>query len=375
MPWPRRSSGPSAADRRRAPPRSRASRAPSPRSRRPSGFPILAEPTSQLRFGRHDRRLVVAAYDVIAAGRARGARRPTSSCASATCRRASRCAPGSRGAGGRPDRRSTRRGAGTSRRGSAGAIVARRRGLRSRSRWPSAPSAGDRGVARRLGRGGGGAPRRRSTRSLGRGRRRSTSPRSTAPSAACFGDGEQRPARLEHAGPRRRGVPARRRCATCGFFSNRGANGIDGLVSTAARHRARARPARPGSCSATSPLAHDLGGLAALAAARAARCGSSSSTTAAAGSSTSSRRPGRSSPTASSACSRRPGRSTSSACAASSASPTCRSTSVERPRPRARRARGTRARPRPASSAAPSNVELHRRIVERTRRGGPVAGA
>ena len=36
-----------------------------------SGFPILAEPTSQLRFGGHDRLLVVAAYDLDRPRRAR----------------------------------------------------------------------------------------------------------------------------------------------------------------------------------------------------------------------------------------------------------------------------------------------------------------
>ena len=37
----------------------------SPRSPSVPGFPILADPTSQLRFGPHDRSAVVTAYDLI----------------------------------------------------------------------------------------------------------------------------------------------------------------------------------------------------------------------------------------------------------------------------------------------------------------------
>ena len=61
---------------------------------RVSGYPILAEPTSQLRLGPHDRGMVITQYGAIAA-QAPAALTPSSSSASATCRPASRSASGS----------------------------------------------------------------------------------------------------------------------------------------------------------------------------------------------------------------------------------------------------------------------------------------
>ena len=59
-----------------------------------SGYPILAEPTSQLRLGSHDRDLVVWPYDWIARARPLGSS-PSSWSGSETCRPASRFAAGS----------------------------------------------------------------------------------------------------------------------------------------------------------------------------------------------------------------------------------------------------------------------------------------
>ena len=65
-----------------------------------AGFPILAEPTSQLRCGPHDRSHVVTTYDLLLRDEHfRRRSSPTSSCASARCRPASRCATGWRARG------------------------------------------------------------------------------------------------------------------------------------------------------------------------------------------------------------------------------------------------------------------------------------
>ena len=61
-----------------------------------TGFPILAEPTSQLRCGAHDRSGVIAAYDLLLRDEEFAAAVVlTSSSASERCRQASRCGPGS----------------------------------------------------------------------------------------------------------------------------------------------------------------------------------------------------------------------------------------------------------------------------------------
>ena len=103
-----------------------------------AGFPILAEPTSQMRCGparplARDRRLRPAAR---ATSTSATGRPPTWSCASARCRPASRCAPGSPAPA--PTRSSsTRAAAGTSRPGGRRRSCAPTR--------PSSPPAGRRG--------------------------------------------------------------------------------------------------------------------------------------------------------------------------------------------------------------------------------------
>ena len=226
-----------------------------------AGFPILAEPTSQLRCGPHDRSHVVAAYDLLLRDeRFRAAstpdlvlrfgEMPTSKPLRAwLARRAPTRSSSTPAAAGTSRRAARRRSCAPTRPSSP---RAGRRG--SSAATASAPSAGS--TAERAARGGDRRGARRARRADHRAR--------PAPGA------RRRPPRrrprlhgLEHADPRPGGLPARRTERDVLFLSNRGANGIDGLVSSGigAAH-ASGRPTTI--VTGDLGLLHDIGGLAAL---------------------------------------------------------------------------------------------------------------
>ena len=265
----------------------------SPRSPRAAGFPILAEPTSQLRFGPHERSLVIGAYEPIARARPdrlapdlvlRFGEMPT-------------CKPLRQWLADLPDAAQLvvdpRDGWNEPTR-IAGAIVRAEPGAAGRGargeRWPSRrPSDG---LGRRLARRGGRRARRRSP------------PSSTRLSAADRARAAPRARRVLADGDlvyTASSMPIRDQEAFLPggdadvlFLANRGANGIDGLISSGIG--AAAATGRPAwIVTGDLGLFHDMNALAALAPRRRSRCGSSSSTTTAAGSSSSCPRRARSS--------------------------------------------------------------------------------
>ena len=219
------------ADRRRPPARPERSPSRWPRSAERPGYPILAEPTSQLRLGGHDRELRRLALrrdrpPAPAGARARARdplrRHADQQGAAPVARVAPRAAPGGRRPGVRLER----------------ALQPRRR----RSCAPSPRCAG-RGLAERLaaarhelagrlaGRRAAGR-RRRSQAELDAARASRPSPALHAALARLYARRRPRLHGLLDADPRPGGVRAVRRNAGVEFLCNRGANGIDGLISS-----------------------------------------------------------------------------------------------------------------------------------------------
>ena len=174
-------------DRLRAPARSRPARRRWPTLAAAAGYPILAEPTSQLRLGAHDRDLVVWPYDWIARARppalepelvVRFGDMPTSKALRAVARRRSRPAPGRRRPGLRLERAIEAAPRRRARRAALGC-----RGLAEPARG------GDDGVARRVDRRRAGRPRAAIDAELAR-RPRPPSPASTRRSRASTRDGD-----------------------------------------------------------------------------------------------------------------------------------------------------------------------------------------
>jgi 2-succinyl-5-enolpyruvyl-6-hydroxy-3-cyclohexene-1-carboxylate synthase len=225
-----------------------------------SGFPILAEPTSGLRFGGHDRDAVVSSYDLIARSRPAGLTpdlilrfgdMPTSKGLRAwiTESGADQIVIDPPGAWNEPTRR-----AGALIRADAasiaGALIKRAAGAAGewRERWIAAERLAQGAIDAILAKEPG--PNEPAIhRALGSAFR--DGDRVLLASSMAVRDAEA----FMRSGP-----------ADVRFFSNRGANGIDGLISTAAGI------ATSGSSSGTTwaiigdlALAHDVGGLAALA--------------------------------------------------------------------------------------------------------------
>ena len=229
---------------------------------RAAGFPILAEPTSQLRCGPHDRSHVVAAYDLLLRDERfaqavapdlvlRFGEMPTSKPLRAwlAASGADQIVVDPYGGWNEPTHRAAailRADPTELAAGWAARLEARDRGRRRR-RWLEAER---------------GRPRTRSQRSSPR----STAPiRARPPPRARRRPPRRRPRlhRLEHADPRPGGVPAAAATPTSSSSANRGANGIDGLISSGigAAH-ASGRPTTI--VTGDLGLLHDIGGLAAL---------------------------------------------------------------------------------------------------------------
>jgi 2-succinyl-5-enolpyruvyl-6-hydroxy-3-cyclohexene-1-carboxylate synthase len=231
-----------------------------------AGYPILAEPTSQLRRGRHDRSLVISAYDPIARARSRELEpdlivrvgdMPTSKALRlwlASLPELRQVVLDPQGSWREPTRRAE-----TLVRADPAAVAAeigsRLKAAaaapeRAEARWPSAWRAAD-------------AAARSALEDELADSRRLTEPGAWRALAAVLADGDvvlaasSMPVRdLETFLPA--GPEAVR------FLSNRGANGIDGLVSTAA---GAAGGGRAWAVLGDLAVVHDLGGLAALRAA------------------------------------------------------------------------------------------------------------
>ena len=258
---------PRGADRRRPPARPRAARAARRPRRAPPAIPILAEPTSQLRCGPHDRSLVVSAYDAIARDRARRSSSPTWSSASATCRPASRCAVARRRSTGSDQIVVDPPGGWNEPTQRAAAIAARRPGGSPRA-WARGSSACDRArdrgrLARRLaGCDAERRPRRRSTAELGGARRAQRAGRlRRARRGARATATSSTPPRACRSATRR--LPRRRADATSASSATAAPT-----ASTAWSPRGSAPPRRSGRpttiVTGDLGLLHDLGGLAAL---------------------------------------------------------------------------------------------------------------
>ena len=224
-----------------------------------SGFPILAEPTSQLRFGAHDRGLVCSAYDLIAR------ERPTSLAPELILRfgdmptskplRAWIDASGAEqivvDTPGRWNEPSRRAGAFVRADGLSVALALAERADRApgewSARWTEAEAAAQAAIDDALA----------STEEL-------SEPGVHRALGAAFGEGEQvllaSSMAIRDAESFLQGGDASVR-----FFSNRGANGIDGLVSTASG-LSLGSGAPTWAVLGDLALAHDLGGLATLAA-------------------------------------------------------------------------------------------------------------
>ena len=229
---------------------------------RAADLPILAEPTSQLRCGRHDRGLVVGAYEAVARARPaaltpdlvlRFGEMPTCKPLRQWLARARRRGA-ARGRSAHGWNEPTR---------TAGAIVrARAQPLARALAQRLGPHGGDEGWAATWMRGGPRACARRSPPSSS-GSRSRPSPGCRRRSASLYADGElvytasSMPIRDQEAF-----LPGSD--AELLFLANRGANGIDGLVSSGIG--AAAASGRP-TVIVTGDLGllHDLGGLAALA--------------------------------------------------------------------------------------------------------------
>ena len=271
-----------------------------------AGYPILAEPTSQLRLGRHDREMVVSAYEPVARARPdalvpdlvlRFGEMPT-------------CKPLRQWLAARPSATQLAvdplagwdeptRIAGAIIRADPAALCSALVGRLAdhgsdrawRDAWLGAARAAESALDAELD-------------ALGR----PTEPGLHAALGRAYHDGE-----LVYTAS---SMPIRDQEAFLGgaetevlFLANRGANGIDGLLSSGIG--AAAASGRP-TVIVTGDLGllHDLGGLAAIRGSRP-RCGSSSSTTTAAGSSGSCRRPTSSTRPSSTPCSGPRARSTS----------------------------------------------------------------